>query len=275
MSTTLLKPDYLFEVSWEVCNKVGGIHTVIATKARTIVEQYGDRYVLIGPDIWKGVNNPEFAEDTSLFKTWKEQAIAEGLKIKIGRWQILGNPIVILVDFTPFFTQKDQIFTELWIKYKLDSLTGGWDYIEPALFGYATAKVIECFYRHHLNKNDKIIAQFHEWMTGTGILYLNDYVPQAATVFTTHATVLGRAIAGSGSSFYSLFDSFVPDKASRDFQVVSKHSLEKIAANAADCFTTVSEITSRECVKFLEKKLRVVTHNWIRYGYHLAAGTVP
>src|ERR1035437_2369997 len=170
-TSKLQKPDYLFEVSWEVCNKVGGIHTVIATKAKTLDEQYGDRYILIGPDVWKGGDNSEFIEDITLFKSWKERAIHEGLKIRIGRLQILGNPIVILVDFTPFFTQKNEIFTDLWINYKLDSLSGGWDYIEPALFGYATAKVIECFYHHHLNNKDKIIAQYHEWMTGAGILY--------------------------------------------------------------------------------------------------------
>ncbi len=257
----MLRPDYLFEISWEVCNKVGGIHTVIATKAKTLEAQFGDQYILIGPDVWKGGYNSEFIEDVTLFKSWKERAIHEGLKIRIGRWQILGNPIVILVDFTPFFTQKNEIFTDLWIKFQLDSLSGGWDYMEPALFGYATAKVIECFYHHHLNNNDKIIAQYHEWMTGAGILYLKDHIPQVATVFTTHATVLGRAIAGSGIAFYSLFDSFVPEKAVIDYNVVSKNSLEKIAANTADCFTTVSEITARECLKFLGRKPDIITHN--------------
>lgn len=261
MATPLLKPDYLFEVSWEVCNKVGGIHTVIATKARTLSEEFGDRYILIGPDVWKGGDNSEFLEDPTIFKSWKDRAIHEGLKIRIGRWKIAGNPIVILVDFTPFFMQKNEIFSDLWIKFQLDSLTGGWDYIEPCLFGYATGKVIECFYRHHLNTNDKIIAQFHEWMTGGGVLYLKEYVPQAATVFTTHATVLGRAIAGSGVSFYSLFESFIPEKAVNDFNVVAKNSLEKVTANTADAFTTVSDITARECEKFLGSKPDVITHN--------------
>src|ERR1700753_80091 len=118
MATTLLKPDYLFEVSWEVCNKVGGIHTVIATKARTLVEEYGDRYILIGPDVWKGAGNAEFAEDPAIFKTWKERALHEGLNIRIGRWKIPASPIVILVDFTPFFMQKNEIFTHLWVKFQ-------------------------------------------------------------------------------------------------------------------------------------------------------------
>jgi glycogen phosphorylase/synthase len=259
--TKLTQPDYVFEVSWEVCNKVGGIHTVIATKARTLTEQYGDKYILIGPDVWKGGNNPEFIEDQTLFKSWKDRAIHEGLNIRIGRWNILGNPIVILVDFTAFYSQKNEILADLWVKYRLDSLTGQWDYIEPVMFGYAAARIIEYFYLHHLNISDKIIAQFHEWMTGSGVLIIKDKIPQIGTVFTTHATVLGRAIAGSGVPFYSMFDSFAADKAATDFNVVSKHSMEKIAAKTCDCFTTVSEITAKECEKFLNRKPDVITHN--------------
>ena len=256
-----LQPDFLFEVSWEVCNKVGGIHTVIATKARTLERKFGDQYILIGPDVWKGGNHPEFLEDSSLFKAWKENASHLGLKIRIGRWKILGNPIVVLVDFTTFYTQKNEIFTDLWVKFQLDSITGQWDYIEPALFGYASAKVIECFYSLHLNKTDKIVAQFHEWMTGGGVLYLNDRVPQIGTIFTTHATVLGRAIAGGGVAFYSQFTSIVPDRAALDFNVEAKNSLEKVTARISDCFTTVSEITGRECKKFLGRKPDVITKN--------------
>ena len=131
-------PDYLFEVSWEVCNKVGGIHTVITSKALTLVHEWEDRLIMIGPDTWKGEGeHPEFIEDKNLFTTWRAHALTRGLKIKIGRWKITGNPVAILIDFTPFFTKKDDIFSELWNRYKVDSLTGCWDYIEPALFGYA------------------------------------------------------------------------------------------------------------------------------------------
>jgi len=258
----ILKPDYIFETSWEVCNKVGGIYTVLSTRAKILEKDWGNKLIFIGPDVVKGTaENPDFIEDKSIFKTWKEHAADEGLKIKIGRWNIPGNPIAILVDFTPFFTQKNEIFTELWIKYQLDSLSGQWDYIEPALFGYAAGKVIECFYHYHLNSTDQIIAQFHEWMTGAGILFLEEKAPQIATIFTTHATVVGRCIAGNGMPFYSRFDSYDANQVARDFNVVSKHSLEKISAHIADCFTTVSEITARECKKFLETEPDIITRN--------------
>lgn len=255
-------PDYIFEVSWEVCNKVGGIHTVIASKALTLVNEWEDRLIMIGPDTWKGEGeHPEFIEDKNLLASWRPHAAARGLKIKVGRWKITGNPIAILIDFTPFFIKKDQIFSELWLRYKVDSLTGGWDYIEPALFGYAAGKVIECFYHHHLTFSDKIIAQFHEWITGVGLLYLNEHVPQIGTVFTTHATVVGRSIAGNGLPLYSKFDSYNADQEARSFNVTAKHSLEKMAAFNSDCFTTVSDITAKECERFLEKKPDIITPN--------------
>lgn len=262
MEQQSINTDYIFEVSWEVCNKVGGIHTVITSKALTLVNEYKDNLIMIGPDIWKGEGeHPEFKEDKNIFASWRNDATEHGLKIKIGRWKIAGSPIVILVDFTPFFIKKDEVFRDLWVRYKVDSLAGGWDYIEPALFGYAVGKVIECFYNHHHTFSDKIIAQFHEWITGVGLLYINEHVPQIGTVFTTHATVVGRSIAGNGLPLYSKFDSYNADQEARVFNVTAKHSLEKMAAFNADCFTTVSEITAKECEKFLEKKPDIITPN--------------
>ncbi|MFA8299513.1 MAG: alpha-glucan family phosphorylase [Hyphomicrobiales bacterium] len=257
-----LSPDYLFEVSWEICNKVGGIYTVLSTKALSIKEKLGKKYVLIGPDVWKETSqNPDFIEDNSIFKNWRLLAEDEGLMVRIGRWRIVGEPIVILVDFTSYFAEKDKIFAHFWEKYKLDSISGQWDYIEPGLFGYAAAKVIESFYNYKLTASDKLIAHFHEWMTGTGILYLKEKVPQAGTVFTTHATVLGRSIAGNMLPLYDRMNSYSPDNSANQFGVTSKYSLEKLSAHHADCFTTVSDITNNECKHFLEKPVDVVTEN--------------
>jgi len=205
-----MKVEFIFETSWEVCNKVGGIHTVISTKALNIVEAVGDNYILIGPDVWReDVKNPEFIPDESLFGEWKARAVSEGLRVKTGRWDIAGKPIVMLLDFTPYFGQQNEIFARFWETYKLDSITGQWDYVEPALFGFAAGKVIESytsFYHEHHN----IIAQFHEWMTGTGILYLQKWCPWIATSFTTHATVLGRCIAGNNRPLYGKMKEYVP-----------------------------------------------------------------
>ncbi len=262
MAKHYLKPDYLFETSWEVCNKVGGIHTVVSTKARILTAEYKNSYICIGPDVFRGEGeHPEFTEDKELFKFWREKAAGEGLRFKIGRWKIGGSPVAILVDFTPYFPEKDHIFAKLWETYKLDSLSGQWDYIEPALFGYAVGKVIESFARFNLTPAERIIAQFHEWMTGTGILYLKKEVPQVGTVFTTHATVLGRSLAGNNFPLYRNLKQFDSNQIAKDFNIRSKHSLEKLSAAEADVFTTVSEITANECSQFLEKNVDLVTPN--------------
>lgn len=262
MEKTVEYPDFLFETSWEVCNKVGGIHTVISTKALTLVDNLKSNYIVIGPDVWRDTTqNPEFQEDGLLFKSWRGQAAEEGLRIKIGRWNISGNPIAIIVDFMNFVPQKDVIFQKFWEQYKLDSLSGQWDYIEPALFGYAAAKVIESYTRFHLSIRDKVVAHFHEWMTGTGVLYLKNTMPQIATLFTTHATVVGRCIAGNHLPLYGKLDQYNGDKVATEFNVIAKQSLEKLAAKNADTFTTVSEITSHECQQFLEKPVDVITPN--------------
>jgi glycogen phosphorylase/synthase len=256
-----MKVELIFETSWEVCNKVGGIHTVLSTKALNIINELKDNYVLIGPDVWReDVKNPEFMPDETLFAEWKAKATLEGLRVKTGRWNIAGRPIVILIDFTPYFGQQNEIFAGFWETYKLDSISGQWDYVEPALFGYAAGKLIESFtsfYHDHHN----IIAQFHEWMTGTGILYLKKNAPWIATSFTTHATVLGRCVAGNNRPLYGKMEGFIPAQVAREFNVVAKQSLEKISAAEADVFTTVSEITSRECSHFLGKDVDVVTPN--------------
>ena len=160
-----MTPDYIFETSWEVCNKVGGIHTVVSTKALSLLHEYKSNYIVIGPDVWRDTNdNSEFVEDLHLLKSWREKAQAEGLRCRVGRWNIEGRPISILVEYQSFAMQKDEIFAEFWETYKLDSISGQWDYVEPCLFGYAAGKVIESFVRFSVSSSERVVAQFHEWM---------------------------------------------------------------------------------------------------------------
>ena len=257
-----MKLDLIFETSWEVCNQIGGIYTVVSTKAKSMAQEYGDKYVLIGPDVWKETKaNPDFIEDKNLLGEWQEAAAQQGLKVKVGRWNIESKPLVILVGFTHLYAQKDEIFTHLWNAFHLDSISGQWDYIEPAIFGYATGQVIESFYRFFSSTHQNVVAHFHEWMTGTGILYLKEHLPFIGTGFTTHATVLGRSIAGNGYPLYENLEKYKPLAMSEKFGVMSKNSLETLSAKEADVFTTVSEITSRECKQFLKKPADFITIN--------------
>ena len=189
------------------------------------------------------------------------KAHEDGFNFRIGRWNIKGNPVAILINFTGLYSRKDIVFKELWEKYKLDSLYGGWDYIEPTLFGYETARLIRHFYRHNVTAEDRILAHFHEWMTGAGILYLKDLVPQIGCIFTTHATVLGRSIAGINRPLYSKLNEVNPTVMASELNVISKYSLERLSAENADVFTTVSEITGNECKYLLNKAPDIVTPN--------------
>ena len=262
------KADYIFETSWEICNKVGGIYTVLSTKALTVVQQYKNNYICIGPDLSResGADN-DFIEDDTLYKNWRQVAQKEGFRLRIGRWRITGSPIVVLVDFTPYFEKKNEILTQLWLTYKLDSISGQWDYVEPLLFGYAAGKIIESFYQFHCTAMDKIVAHFHEWMTGAGILYLKQHTPQIATVFTTHATVLGRCIAGNGLPLYDNISQYPPQETANKFGVQSKYSLEYLSVQTADAYTTVSKITEKECVAFFGKPADVITINGFENGF--------
>ena len=257
-----LKPDYLFEVSWEVCNKVGGIYTVIATKALHLKEILGRHHIFIGPDAWMHrSDNPDFIEDQMLYRSWKQQALSEGLRVRIGKWNIPGKPLAILVDFKHYLTESDDILTGFWKDFGVDSISGNWDYKENALFGYAAGKVIESFYLYNLQASDKVVAQFHEWQTGAGILQLKRTKLPVATVFTTHATVTGRCIAGNNLPLYDALSSYDGDDIARRFNVVALHSLEKTAARHADIFTTVSDITAKECAQLLGRPVDIVTPN--------------
>ena len=262
MSRELIRPDYLFEVSWEVCNKVGGIYTVLATKSLYLKTELKRHHILVGPDVWMNTeSNPDFIEDPLLYRDWKAQAATEGLRIRVGRWNVQGHPTAILVDFKQFLTDQNNILTEYWKKFGVDSLTGNWDYKESALFGYAAGKVIESFYRYNLSPADKVVAQFHEWMTGAGLLYIKGTQLPIATVFTTHATVVGRCLAGNNLPLYDSMSLYDGDAKARDFNVLARHSLEKKSAQNADIFTTVSEITAKECKQFLQRDVDIITPN--------------
>ena len=262
MTEKLIKPDYLFEVSWEVCNKMGGIYTVIATKALNQKSQYGRHHILIGPDVWMHTtSNPDFTEDPHLFRSWKAKAAQDGFGVRIGRWNIPGKPIAILVDFKRFLSKQDELLGKLWETYQVDSITGDWDYKENVLFGFIAGRVIKHFVEHNLTSSETSVAHFHEWQTGSGLLFLQAVKAPVATVFTTHATMIGRCIAGHNLPLYDNLKNYNGDEKAREFGVVSRHSMELKSAQNADVFTTVSDITAAECEQFLHRKPDVVTPN--------------
>ena len=263
MGKELIKPDYVFESSWEVCNKVGGIYTVLSSRAKTLQDAMCDRIIFIGPDVWHDNESPYFQEEKSLLAEWQWQAKEEGLKVKVGRWAVPGKPIAILVDFQPFFEKKNEIYGWLWEHYQVDSLHAYGDYDEASMFSYAAALVVESIYRW-LGKEVEgkhVIYHANEWMCGLGALYINNVLPQIGTVFTTHATSIGRSIAGNQKPLYDYLFAYNGDQMAEELNMQSKHSIEKKTAHYVDCFTTVSDITANECRELLDKPVDVVLPN--------------
>lgn len=256
-----LIPDFVFESSWEVCNKVGGIYTVLSTRAKTLQDYLHDRIIFIGPDFWSEKESPYFCEDENLFADWKKLAKDEGLNVRIGRWSIPGEPITLLVDFRPFFEKKNEIYAWLWEHYQVDSLHAYGDYDEASMFSYAAALVVESFYKHNIDSSKRVIYHGNEWMTGLGLLYINNKLPQIGTLFTTHATSIGRSIAGNMKPLYDYLFAYNGEQMAGELNMQSKHSIEKQTALYVDCFTTVSDITANECKELLDKPVDVVLPN--------------
>ncbi|WP_455634677.1 glycosyltransferase [Parabacteroides sp.] len=262
MNEMIKTPEFLFESSWEVCNKVGGIYTVLSTKAHTLQQIFNDKVIFIGPDVWANTTAPDFTEDVSLFEDWRKHAEAvDHLQVKIGRWNVPGTPPVILVDFKSYFSERDAFFYSMWENFRVDSIHAYGDYDESCIFAYAVGKVIESFYHFYKLENKKVAALFNEWMLAMGALYIQKQIPAIATLFTTHATSIGRSIAGNNKALYAYMDGYNGDQMAKELNMEAKHSVEKQAAHYVDCFTTVSDITARECKQLLNKAPDIVTPN--------------
>lgn len=255
-------PNFIFESSWEVCNKVGGIYTVLSTRAKTLQDKLKDHIMFVGPDVWREKENPLFEEDANLLKSWKDTAENENLHVRIGRWNVPGRPIAVLVDFQPYFAIKNDIYARLWEDFGVDSLHAYGDYDEASMFSYAAGLVVESYYNHVLKGQcEHVVYQAHEWMTGLGALYIQKHVPEIATIFTTHATTIGRSIAGNRKPLYEYLFAYNGNQMAQELNVQSKHSIERETAHHVDCFTTVSEVTNRECAELLDKPADVVLMN--------------
>lgn len=262
MKTNKHTPDFIFEASWEVCNMVGGIYTVLSSRAKTMINKHKDNVVFIGPDVWGDATTACFKEDEKLLKDWRVTATKEGLKLKIGRWQVPGKPVAVLVDFNQFYDEKNSIYGHMWNRYGVDSMDAYGDYDEACMFGYASGKVMESYYNFHKLETKKVVAHFNEWMLGMGALYVNEHLPKVGTLFTTHATTVGRSIAGNGKPLYNQMSKYNGDQMAHELNVVAKHSLEKTAAHIVDCFTTVSAITARESKQLLGREALVTPNGF-------------
>ncbi len=252
------KCNTLFESSWEVCNKVGGIYTVIKSKAPLMKSNYKN-YYLVGPyfeDKVKFEFQPK--EPNDMLKRVFERLKKEGIKCYFGTWSIAGDQTTILIDFTGYVNKKDELKKFYWENYKIDSIYSQWDFEEPLIWSTCVGKLIEEY-----TKESKEITVFHshEWLTGFSILYLKNKKAKVATVFTTHATMLGRVLCAQGFDLYNNLDKINPLETAKSSGIIDKFTTELACAKECDVFTTVSEITAMEAEKLLGRKADVILLN--------------
>lgn len=253
-----MQPQYIFETSWEVCNRVGGIYAVLSTRAASMQAEHKDKVVFFGPDFGEH-SDLTFKESKTLLKGWRPRGV------RVGRWQVPGKPIAVLLKWDELWADKNRIFSHAWEKYGVQSHAAYGDYDESCLFAYAVGQVAESLYQHL--GMPTTVMHCNEWQTAFTILYLREHCPAIGTLFTTHATSIGRSIAGNGKPLYDCFDGFHGDQMAQELNMVSKHSAEKKAAHYADCFTTVSHLTARECKQLLDKPVDMVTPNGFEQGF--------
>lgn len=247
----------LFEISWEVCNKVGGIYTVIKSKTSSVKSEFA-RYFVVGP-YFPAKHASEFIEEhvPEEFAKGFEVLAKEGIVCHYGKWLTDVDVDAILIDFKGFSARNNDIKSELWKNYAIDSLYTSWfDFEEPVVWAYAAGRMVE-----ELSKGRKSIAHCHEWLAGAALLYIKSRKARVATVFTTHATVLGRSLTNAGVDIYN--DKTPVDINRNDYRasVRPKHQIEEQAAKNADAFTTVSAITDIEAQRFLGRKADVLLLN--------------
>lgn len=249
----------LFEISWEVCNKVGGIHTVISSKVPQIKSKF-ENYFTIGPYI--NGNENEFLE-TQIPEEFKDVVFeleSLGINVHFGEWKIDGKPNVILVEHRGYSSHINEIKSLLWKKYKIDSLNSDWyDFDEVILWSWCCGIVCEKF--GNILGGESFIHS-HEWMAGGAIFYLQNFASKNfKTVFTTHATMLGRTICGVGDDVYKELETVDAPKKAYELGIHTKFQTEKALANFANSFTTVSHITDKEAEYFFDKKADVILYN--------------
>jgi len=284
----------LFEFAWEVCNQVGGIYQVIRSKAPSMIERWGDRYCLVGP---YDANKAQLEFEPTRPSAWISRAInslkAEGLTIHHGRWLVTGRPRVMLIEPWQGLERLAAVKYELWEHHGVE--TPGNDRLinDVVAFADAARRLLKALCDHRnlapgatpgvvmgagmgetggtgraasatkvkVASSPPIVAHFHEWMGGLAIPMVRRQNLPVATVFTTHATLLGRYVASGTDNFYDALPWMDQAALAVQYNVKTQHSIERACAHGSHVFTTVSSVTAEECAALLGRGVDVVTPN--------------
>jgi glycogen(starch) synthase len=247
---------FLVEASWEVANKVGGIYTVLATKLQHAQAHFPERYLPVGPVV--NAQNRDFQEQAipEWLRPVADTLSTRGISLHYGAWELPGKPAAILLGWEGLVSQSDAIKAGYWEHFQLDTLGSDFNDVDQPLLwstavGHFAAELAA-------NLDIPVLLHAHEWLSGGAILAINERKAPVKTVFTTHATVLGRALSSEDTFIYDKLDSFDAEKEARRLNVLTKHQIERISAQQATVFTTVSTITAKEGTAFLGRTPQVV-----------------
>lgn len=260
-SASQREPTVLFEVAWEVCWQLGGIYTVLRSKVNAMLDRWGDRYFLIGP------YNPataavEFEEQPTegFIRQTLDRLRNQGIPCHFGRWLIPGRPRVILLDHRARFYRSGEDKYLLWQDHGIGTHASDGEVNEVVAFGFVVAE----FFRELadvVGNERSVLAHFHEWMAGVAVPRIAHLRLPVTTVFTTHATLLGRYLAGDNPHFYEHLPFFNADAEADKYRILPRHLIEKAAAHASVVFTTVSDVTALEAEKLLGRKPDAILPN--------------
>jgi len=251
----------LIEVAWEVCNQVGGIYTVIRSKVPAIVNIYADRYCLVGPYVQKGIQAElEPLHEDDAFGRAAARLRKRGYDVHYAQWLITGRPRVVLLN--PNVIEEKALNVVKYLLWKNHNISTSKN--EPLVnqviaFAYLTKLFFDEIAAD--TQNEKVIGHFHEWMAALPILDLKKEGKPVRTVFTTHATQLGRHLAINSPLFYAHLPFFKREEEARKFGIETEEAIEYACAQACDVFSTVSDVTARECKHLLKRKPDAVLPN--------------
>ena len=260
---------FITEVSWEVANKVGGIYTVLSSRAGEMMHRHGAEQVLfVGPRLRPTKEMVDFRAETFCI-TLPDHISLLGVELPItqGYWLTPGGEAqTILVDYKPLATVRDHLYYLMWQQYGIQSDLGYGDYDDSCLFAVAAAATLLAVTPQLAPPSSQPIAIYNEWITGMGLLYHHLKQPDLRSLFITHATTVGRSICSNGKDLYRYFTGYHGDQMASELHVEAKHALEKAAAHTATIFATVSEVTALECTQLLERTPVVLPN-----GFHALA----
>lgn len=254
------QPPLLFEVGWEVCWQLGGIYTVLRSKAPAMISRWGDRYTLVGPYNPKtAAMEFEASEPEGYLAEVMRRLRDRGITAYHGRWLIAGRPRVVLIDQRSRYGNLAEDKYLLWKDHGISTDAGDGEVNDVIAFGFACA----AFFQEVANvtAGRPVLVHFHEWMAGVAVPRIAHLRIPVRTVFTTHATLLGRYLAGDNPYFYDHLPFVDPDKEAQHFNIYPRYQLEKAAAHASTVFTTVSEVTAMEAEKLLGRNADVIMPN--------------